>query len=484
MHKRFVANVVSRVGIVVCLVMFWPLGWALYDNSHSREAVAFAETILIGLAVSIVLLAIFRFKKNEFKKINAKDGLAIVGLSWIYLSVLGALPLYLSGVTATYVDAFFEITSGFTTTGASIFADVEVLPRGILFWRSLTQWLGGMGIIVLYIALLPALGANAYQLYKAEAPGVSLERIEPRIKETAKSLWAIYFMLSIIEVALLFGGGMTFFDALCHTFSTMATGGFSTRNASIGAYSPYIQWVVIIFMFLAGTNFIIHYQLMRGRPKVLKYNEEFKIYLLLVITMASFFAATLFFAQSSTDPIRDSAFQVVSTITTTGFITTDFDVWPAPLRFAILLLMIIGGCGGSTAGGMKLIRFFIGIKVAFRSIVQTLFPNVIMPIKVDDKSVPQEVINAVMSYFIIFMFLFLTGALLFSIVENADIETSLSASITCLSNVGPGLSKVGPMQNYAWISSPGKMILVFLMLAGRLELYAMLVLLNPITWRK
>ena len=269
MHKRFVVNIVSRICLIVCFVMGAPLAWAVYDSPGSRESKAFLISIAIGISIATACLLIFRVNKEDYQRINAKDGLAIVGLSWIFLSLLGALPLFLSGVVATYTDAFFEIVSGLTTTGATIFVDVESLPRGILFWRSLTHWLGGMGIIVLYVALLPALGTNAFQLYKAEAPGITAERIEPQIKETAKNLWGIYFLFTFLEVLLLVLGDMPMFDALCHTFGTIATGGFSTKNASIGVYSPYIQWVIIFFMFLAGTNFVLHYQVLKGKPKFL-----------------------------------------------------------------------------------------------------------------------------------------------------------------------------------------------------------------------
>jgi len=285
MHKHFVANIVSRICLIVCFVMTLPLAWAVYDDFHSRETKAFCISIVIGAIIAAVCLLIFRLDKKDRRRINAKDGLAIVGLSWVALSLLGALPIYLSGVVSSFTDAFFEIVSGFTTTGATIFVDVESLPRGILFWRSLTHWLGGMGIIVLYIALLPALGTNAFQLYQAEAPGITAERVEPQIKETAKNLWGIYFLFTFLEVVFLMIGDMSFFDALCHTFGTIATGGFSTKNASIGAFSPYIQWVIIFFMFLAGTNFVLHYQLLKGKPKSLFTNEEFRVYALLILML-------------------------------------------------------------------------------------------------------------------------------------------------------------------------------------------------------
>ena len=484
MHKRFVGNIVSRILLISCFAMLAPLGWAVYDDIHSQETLAFVKTIFVGVILSCLFIWLFRVKKEDYQKVNAKDGLAIVGLSWICLSVFGALPLYFSQVVSSYTDAFFEIASGFTTTGASIFADVESLPRGILFWRSLTQWLGGMGIIVLYIALLPALGSNAFQLYKAEAPGISVERIEPRLKETAKHLWGVYFLLSFAEMVLLKFGGMSLFDALCHTFTTMATGGFSTKNASIGAYNEYIQWVVVVFMFLAGTNFILHFLALRGKPKPYFRDEEFRLYILLILMLIPFFSYVLSHTALSVDPYRESAFQVVAILTTTGFTTADFDQWPHVLRFLLFVLMFIGGCGGSTGGGMKFIRIFLSIKIALRSMIQAVFPNVVIPIKFNAKPLPEKIILAVLSYFVIFINLFFLGAILFAITESCDIATAFSASISALSNIGPGLGKIGATQNFGWVSMPGKWLLTFLMLAGRLELYSILILFILSTWRK
>ncbi len=484
MHKRFVANIVSRICLVVCFIMTAPLGWAVYDNARSRETWAFIISISAGIVIAATIFFVFRLKKEDYQKINAKDGLAIVGLSWLSLSFLGALPLFLSGVVPTFTDGFFEITSGFTTTGATIFTDVEILPRGILFWRSLTHWLGGMGIIVLYIALLPALGTNAFQLYKAEAPGITAERIEPQIKETAKHLWGVYFIFTFLEILLLMVGDMPLFDATCHTFGTMATGGFSTKNASIGAYSPYIQWVVIVFMILAGMNFILHYQWIKGRPRALFHDEEFRYYASLICVLVPVFAFVLMQAGLSAHPFRDAAFQVVSIMTTTGYTTANFDVWPHALRFALVLLMFIGGCGGSTGGGMKMVRILLSVKVAFCSIVQTVFPNAVLPVRFNGKSLSDKLVLAVVAYFIVFILLFFLGSILFLIIESCDLVTALTACISALSNIGPGLAKVGATQNFAWVSLPGKWLLTFLMLSGRLELYSILIFLVPSTWRK
>lgn len=464
--------------------MMIPLGWAVHDNPHSAEVLAFAVTISLGFLVAFIFRCLFPIKREQFRKLNAKDGLAIVGLSWIILSVVGALPLYLSHVVPTYTDALFEIVSGFTTTGATIFPDVESLPRGILFWRSLTQWLGGMGIIVLYIALLPALGLNVAQLYKAEAPGITVEKIEPRIKQTAMKLWAIYFGFSFLLIALYLAGGMSIFDAMCHSFSTVATGGFSTKNASIGAFSPYIQWVTIIFMFLAGVNFILHYYALHGRINIYWLVEECRGFVWIIMGLFPLFVLVLYKSGLSESPVRDSLFQILAIVTTTGYATADFDQWPHMLAFLLVALMFIGGCGGSTAGGMKIIRFMLALKVGARSVSQAVFPNAVIPIKLDGKPLAETLVLSVLAYLLIYIFLFFGGTMLLTVTEGCDLITAFTASISALSNVGPGLGKVGPTQTYAWVSLSGKWILSFLMLAGRLELYSILILLYPATWRK
>ena len=373
-----------------------------------------------------------------------------------------------------------------TTTGATILTWIEGQPRGILFWRSLTHWLGGMGIIVLSVALLPAIGRGAYALYRAEAPGPTAERVKPRMKETAKTLWTVYFVLSALEALLLLAGGMPFFDALCHTFGTMATGGFSTKNASMAAYGSYIQWVVIVFMFLAGCSFILHYQGLRGKVKSYWRSEEFRVYLCITLVLIPLFTVILALGGSglSESTVRQSAFQIVSILTTTGYTTADFNLWPAFLKVSLVFLMFVGGCAGSTGGGMKVVRVYIALKTGIKSIIQVILPNAIMPLKIDSKPVSDIYVVRAAAYFIIYMFLFVFGTVAMTITENTDLVTAFAASVACLSNIGPGLGKVGAMENYAWISPAGKWILSFLMLAGRLELYSILILFVPDAWRK
>jgi len=486
MHKKLVLNIISRILLVVSFIMLIPLGWAVLDDPTSPESRAFIITILLGIAIVTVIRKIYPATVDDFDVMGAKDGLAIVGLSWVAVSLLGALPFYLSGVTSTFTDAFFETASGFTTTGATILTWIEGQPRGILFWRSLTHWLGGMGIIVLSVALLPAIGRGAYALYRAEAPGPTAERVKPRMKETAKTLWTVYFILSAAETLLLLAGDMPLYDALCHTFGTMATGGFSTKNASMAAYGGYIQWVVIVFMFLAGCNFILHYQGLRGKVKSYFASEEFRVYLALTLILIPLFTVMLTVqGQSfSEETVRQSTFQIVSILTTTGYTTADFNLWPAFLKISLIILMFIGGCAGSTGGGMKVIRVYIALKTGVKSIIQVILPNAIMPLKIDSRPISDTYVVRAAAYFIIYMFLFVFGTVVMTFTEKTDIVTAFAASIACLSNIGPGLGKVGAVENYAWISPAGKWVLSFLMLAGRLEIYSILILFVPDTWRK
>ena len=484
MHKRLVFNVIARIIFMICFALLAPLAWAASDNLYSPETNAFIVTILSALLLGCIGRWTFPTSSKDFEQMNAKDGLAVVGLTWIVLSGIGALPLWLSSAVGSFTDAYFETASGFTTTGASILTDIESLPRGILFWRSLTHWLGGMGIVVLFVALLPSLGYNAYQLYRAEAPGMTAERIMPRIKETAKILWEVYLLLSLAETVLLMIGGMTFFDAACHTFGTMATGGFSTRNASIAAFGPFVQWVIIVFMVFAGMNFMLHIRMLSGRPLSVFRNEEFRYYSGLILVLVPLFAVMLWLGREIEAPVRQAAFQVVSILTTTGFATADFNAWPHVLRFSLVVLMFIGGCGGSTGGGMKVSRIVLAVKTAVRSVQQAIFPSQVSAVRFNGRTIDRGLVTGAAAFFILYIMLFFAGTLLLLALERCDIVTALSASVASLSNIGPGLNMVGATQNYAWMSVPGKWVCVVLMLAGRLELYAILILFLPATWRK
>ena len=485
MHKRLVLNIISRVLFFVSIIMLAPLGWAVHDGPQSLEVKSFAVTILTGLVISILVQAKYKIHKIDFEKLTAKDGLAIVGLLWIILSLWGALPLFLSGVVPTFTDAFFEVTSGFTTTGASVFSDVESLPRGILFWRSLTHWLGGMGIIVLFIAILPTLGTTSSQLYKIEASGLDIDHGEMQIRKIARTLWLIYLTLTCISVVLLMIGKMPVFDALCHTFGAIATGGFSTKNTSIGGYSAYIQWVIIAVMFLGGINFSLYCYLTKKNWRLFWNDNELKVYAGIIVFSTPLFFLFLKNSGLSVHPFRDGVFQIMSMLTATGYSSTDFDLWPGALKMTLVLLMFIGGCAGSTSGGVKVVRTVISVKAGLRSVVQSMYSHAVIPVRFNSRALPEDLVRAVLTFVVLYIFLIVFGSFFLLLSEpSCDMTTAITGSIACLSTVGPGLAKVGPFQNYAWISVPGKWMLSFLMIAGRLELYAMLALLVPATWRK
>jgi trk system potassium uptake protein TrkH len=377
--------------------------------------------------------------------------------------------------------------SGFTTTGASVLTNIEANPRGILFWRSLTHWLGGMGIIVLSLAILPFLGVGGMQLFKAEVPGPVPEKLTPRIQQTAFLLWAVYVLLSLAETLLLMVAGMNLFDALTHTFGTMATGGFSPKNLSVGFYrSPFVDWIITVFMFLAGANFTLHYFALRGRLSVFWKDEEFRFYTWITLfgtatVMAIHLAGNAY--SSAGDALRFSAFQVVSILTTTGFVTADFEKWPAYTQLLLLVLMFVGGCAGSTGGGMKNIRILLLAKQAGAEIRRLLHPRSVIVPRIGGKVVEREAMNSVAVFFVVYMALFV-GASLFMAGLGLDLVSAISSVAATLGNIGPGLGIVGPMDNYAAVPQAGKWILSACMLLGRLELFTVLMLFVPGTWRK
>ena len=485
MNKKLVLNISARVVFIISFFMVFPLFWSLYYNPSHKETKVFLFLIIFGALLSYLVVRVLRIADCQIENMSPKDGLAIVGISWLVVSIFGAFPFYFSGVAKNFSDAFFESVSGFTTTGATIFTNIETLPKGILFWRSLTHWLGGMGIIVLSVALLPAFGKGAFLLFKTEVPGPGAEKLKPKVIQTAKILWSVYIILSVLETIFLMLGGMEFYDALCHTFGTMATGGFSTKNASIAYYSPYIQWVIIIFMLFAGANFMLHYQLLFGFSiKQYWKSEEFRVFSIIIILFIIVFAVSSNIFWNITLSVRELTFQIISILTTTGYTTADFDKWPNAMRFLLFLLMFIGGCAGSTGGGMKVIRIYTALKASINSILQSIFPNGIFTVKIDSIPVEKKLINAVFSYCFIFVALFVIGAVVMLFTQRCDLETAASASIACLGNIGPGLSKVGAIRNYAWITPFGKTFLAFLMLAGRLELYPILVFFTRSLWKK
>jgi trk system potassium uptake protein TrkH len=400
--------------------------------------------------------------------------------------LVGAIPYLLSGSIPNLTHAYFESISGFTTTGASILTDIERLPEGILLWRSLTQWLGGMGIIVLSIAILPFLGVGGMQLYKAEVPSPVVDKLKPRISDTAKTLWKVYLLITVVEIILLFGGGMPLFEAVSHGFCTMPTGGFSPKNTSIAHYnSPYFDGVIILFMLLAGINFSLHYKLIKGDLTIFGKDPECRVFFVLIvlfIIMVTFnIHGTVY--DSFTRAFRYAAFQVSSIITTTGFVTTDYDLWPSFSRKLLFLCMFLGAMAGSTGGGMKIMRIILLAKHSYCEIFRIIHPHAITSVKLGGRPVPGEVLSSIWGFFLLFLGLFIVAALVMASL-GLDMISAFASVAACIGNIGPGLGLVGPAKNYVAIPFIGKWVLIFCMLLGRLEIYTVIVLLIPEYWRK
>jgi trk system potassium uptake protein TrkH len=452
----------------------------------SRSAARLFGSPLLSASITLIAgLALFASCKSR-KDLSVREGFAIVTFGWTFYALFGALPFLFSGAIPSPLDAVFETMSGFTTTGSTILTDIEILPESVLLWRALTHWLGGMGIIVLSLAILPMLGVGGMQLFKAEVPGPTADRLKPRIQDTAKLLWGVYVLLTAAETVLLMFGGMNFYEALCHSFATLATGGFSTRNASVGAFnSPYIEWVIILFMLLAGVNFSLHYHALRGRVRGYFRNEEFRTYLVLVLAATGLIVllnqGRVY--DSFLDNLRYSAFQASSILTTTGFGTADFEIWPVLAQYLLVLLMFTGGCAGSTGGGMKVARILLLFKHAQVQLYRLIHPRAVRLVKLGDIPVDREVMQAILGFFALFMGVFVVASCLLA-ASGMDLVSSGAAVIATLSNIGPGLGSVGPADNFAQVPAFGKTVLIACMLMGRLELFTVLVLFFPSFWRK
>ena len=450
---------------------------------------------IVGLAIGgLVMLS----TKNHRKEIKKREGYIIVTFGWIFMSLVGTLPYIFTGAIPSFTNAFFETMSGYTTTGASILHDIESIPKGVLFWRSITHWIGGMGIIVLAIAILPLLGIGGMQLFAAEAPGPGGDKLHPRITDTAKRLWLIYVGYTIAETILLNLAGMSFFDALNHSLSTLSTGGFSTKNSSLAFWNdkPLIQYIVILFMFLAGTNFVLSYFAFKLKFfKILK-DDEFKTYLLSIVGFTIVVSLLIYFhadvsASTIAHPMvwgpfesafRHGLFQVIAIITTTGFISADYTLWTPFLTIFFFGLMFLGGSAGSTAGGIKIMRHLIMIKNGILEFRRTLHPNAILPVRYNKKGIPQSIVFNILGFFILYMLSFIVGTLVFSWL-GLDFKTALGAAASTLGNVGPALGDLGPVNNYENLPSAAKWWSSFLMLIGRLELFTVLILFTPFFWR-
>lgn len=482
MNFRATARPLGFLMWVLAASLLFPLVLAIFEDSYGfKTTTGFATTLLI---TALVGLALWLVGRNVEQRLHRKEGMFIVSASWIMAGLLGGLPFYVSGAIPGLLDCAFESISGFTTTGSSILTDIEAMPQSILLWRSLTHWLGGMGIVVLFVAILPSLGIGGKHLYRIEATGPAVTGLHPRAVDTARSLWLIYSGMSLLEFLLLWAGGMSAFDAVCHTFGTMATGGFSTMNASVGHYSTYFHVVITVFMFLCGVNFSLYYQALRGKLLFWK-DAEFRLYVLIagvavVVLLACQMLAT---AQAFPTALRDSFFVGTSILTTTGFGTADFEKWPYFAQGFLVVLMLVGGCAGSTGGGMKVVRVLITLRWAWKNAIHSFKPHSVMPLRVGGVPIDREIEEQVVGFVLLFM-LWLVAGVLVLLACGHDLVTSFTASVASVANIGPGLGLVGPTDNYSFIHPVGKAFLCVLMLVGRLEVMAITALLIPSFWKK
>ncbi|NFN88083.1 TrkH family potassium uptake protein [Clostridium sporogenes] len=475
MNYPIVFKVLGDVIKYEALVMLFPLITSFYYGG--KDANSFMITIGIMLIVGIMMSNI----KPKNKTFYAKEGFLSVSICWIVISLFGALPFYISGAIPSFVDCIFETVSGFTTTGATILTEVESLPRGILFWRSFTHWIGGMGILIFTLALMPSIGGTTIHLLKAESPGPTPGKIVPRIKQTAKIMYLIYIAMTIVQIILLLIAGMPFYDTLIHAFGTAGTGGFSSMNSSVGAYNNvYIEVIITVFMLLFGINFNVYFQLIAGNIKQAFKNEEVRYYIGMVLIAMIIISFNIkgMYGGSLKEGFRQSSFQVASIVTTTGYATTNFDLWPTLSKSILALLMITGCCAGSTGGGIKTVRIVLLFKAMKREINRIIHPRMVNSVKLDGKVVDDEIISQVGLFVFAYVSIIIIAVLLVS-VDGMDIETTLSSVLATIGNIGPGFKVVGPIGNFSSYSPFSKIVFSFCMLAGRLEIYPMLVMFRP-----
>ena len=462
--------------------MLTGIPFSIYYNDDDITALIVSS--LITIITGVTLWFGSRIEKDS--EITKRDAYLIVTLGWLASSCFATLPFLIHGSIPNFSDAFFEMMSGFTTTGSSILTDVEALPHGLLFWRSMTHWLGGMGIIVLSLAILPLLGIGGMQLFQAEVAGPSKEKLHPRVTETAKRLWAIYILLTFTEVTLLLFGGMSLFDALCHSFGTLATGGFSTKNASIAHFnSPFIEYVIIFFMFLGGTNFSLHYLALHGKLKSYIKDEEFKFYLAFIFITVCFAAGYLFLVndQSLESAFRHSAFSIMTVLSSTGFATVDYEAWAPFFTQFFLILLLFGACAGSTSGGVKMIRYHLLIKNGIIELKRLLHPSAVIPLRYNNRSVPAEIIARVSSFVLLYLAIFGISSVVMAFL-GLELQSAMGSVAASMANIGPGLGSTGPVTNYSHVPEIGKWVLSILMLIGRLEIFTVLIIFSPAFWKK
>lgn len=481
MNYAIAYRIIGVILAIESVFMLPPLAMSSIINDGAQKS----------FITAIILMIFCSFISNKCAgknspKVSPRDGLLIVSITWIIVSIFGAIPLYISKSVPTYIDALFETVSGFTTTGASVISNIEDVPKSIVLWRSMTHWIGGMGILVFTLILLPKLGVGGFQLFKAESPGPVAGKIEAKMSQTAKRLYIIYMVITVILFILLLIGGMTPFDAIIHTLGTVGTGGFSSKSSSVGAYNGYYVPVVMsIFMVICGTNFTMHYYLYKGKIKDIISDNEFRAYYFIIFFAVVIITADLYFSGYGkfSKSLVDSSFQVTSIMSTSGFSNANYDLWPTLSKYTLLILFFIGSCAGSTAGGMKVIRIVVVIKMVKREIEKAIHPKAVVPIQINNKIVNEEVVMGISSFLSVYILIFVIAS---GIVASSgvDLITSISSVVTMLSNVGPGFSAVGPTENFGFFAPGYKLLFCALMLLGRLEFFTLLALITPRKIRK
>jgi len=480
-NYKIILNFVGFLLVLNGLAMMTGIPFSLYFGDNDVIAL-----LISGSLISILGILLYYFSKDKDKEITKREGYIVVTLGWLVMSLSGAVPFIIHGSIPSFTDAFFETMSGFTTTGASILNNIESIPHGLLFWRSLTQWLGGMGFIVLSLAILLILGIGGMQLFVAEVPGPTKDKIHPRVRETAKRLWGIYVLLTFLLMILLVIGGMSFFDAINHSFTTMATGGFSTKQTSIAFFqSSYIEYTITLFMFFAGMNFSLHYYMLHKNFKLVAKNEEFKFYTFLIASFTLIVAIGIFNTENIgiEKAFRESLFQVVSIITTTGFVTANYELWGVFYYSLFFLMLFIGGSAGSTAGGVKVVRHLLLSKNSVLELKRLLHPRAVIPVRLNNVGVSKDIIFNIMAFLLFYIAIFVAGTIALTLI-GVDFLTAMGSVATCLGNVGPGIASVGPTDNFSHLPDIGKWILSILMLLGRLELFTVLTIFTSAFWKK
>ena len=489
MNIRALLNILGGLLTILGITMVMPIFISIGYDGYDLYGFIYSSVICTGIGVPVWFIT------RRSKPLTNRDGFAVVTFSWILAAIAGALPFYLSGAIPNLTDAFFESMSGVTTTGATILGNpttlphlengIESLPHGILFWRSFLQWIGGMGIVVFYIAILPLLGVGGVQLFKAEALGPVADKITPRVRETAKILWMVYLGFTAVQILLLRISGMPWFDSICHSFTTMATGGYSTKNASIGYYdSMAIQYIIIFFMFLAGINFTLHFHAIMGNMKSYFRDKEFLTYfgIIIVAGFLIFLSISAVGNEWTEKHFRDSLFQTVAILTGTGYCTADYELWTYFAQFMLLFMMFIGGMGGSTTGGMKIVRIMLLFKYAAKETRRMLHLKAIIPIRIGSRYIPEDVIRNTLGFFLFYISFFIVTTMVLTTM-NIDLESAIGASASAIGNIGPSLGAFGPTDNYALLPTYGKWLLSFCMLLGRLEIFTVMVLFSRTFWK-